>query len=85
MTRPADYLAQLRKLSVAERLELVGDLWDSIAEEAPDQAFPITADIGAELDRRIAEADARPEAGRPWEEVRARLLDPKRPRGSDAG
>ncbi len=51
-------LAELKKLSVAERLLLVEDLWDSIAE---DGFMPeITPELAAELDRRSAELDANP-------------------------
>lgn len=81
---PVDF-SQLRHLSVAERLQLVEDLWDSIAEDAPDEAFPMTAELASELDRRVAEADASPAAGRSWEEIRAELLDPARRRPSPRG
>ncbi|MCC7001839.1 MAG: addiction module protein [Gemmatimonadaceae bacterium] len=70
MSEPTLYLQSLRKLSVAERIQLVEDLWDSIAEEAPDDAFPISAELGAELDRRLAEADADPHGGLEWSAVR---------------
>ena len=70
MAESAVDLKTLRQLSVAERIQLVGDLWDSIAEEAPDDAFPVSAELAAELDRRLAEADANPTAGVEWSEVR---------------
>ena len=60
-------------LSVPERLQLVADLWDSIATEAPDAAFPMTPELAAELDRRWAEYEAHPETARPWEEVEAEI------------
>ena len=76
MGKPAfDY----RTLSVDERLQLVGDIWDSIAEEAngnPD-VLPLTDEQKAELDRRIAEYDADPSGGLPMdkalEDIRARF------------
>ena len=72
MAQPAfDYLS----LSIEERLKLVGDIWDSIAEAAnasPD-VLPLTEEQRAELDRRIAEADAHPEDLIPMEEVMAQL------------
>ena len=71
---------QLRKLSVAERLQLVEDLWDSIAQDAPDEAFPLTEAVATELDRRVAEADANPASGATWDEVYARITDPARRR-----
>jgi len=64
-----------RNLSVADRLQLVGDIWDSIAEEAnaaPD-VLPLTGEQKAELDRRLAEYDADPSTGVPIDEVLARI------------
>lgn len=40
MATPAIDFEALRRLSVAERLLLVEDLWDSIAHDAPDEALP---------------------------------------------
>jgi putative addiction module component (TIGR02574 family) len=80
MASPAFDFEALRRLSVAERLQLVEDLWDSIAKDAPDEALPVTPELAAELDRRVAEHEHEPTAALPWEEVRAGLLDPARPR-----
>jgi putative addiction module component (TIGR02574 family) len=62
---------ELFQLSAAERLELVEELWDSIADE--DQALELTAEQREDLDRRLAEADADPAGGSSWEEVRERI------------
>lgn len=64
-------MEDLLKLSVAERIQLVEDLWDSIA--ADTDAFPLTEAQKAELDRRLAEHEADPDSAIPWEEVRERL------------
>ena len=74
MASPAFDFEALRRLSVHERLRLVEDLWDSIAEDAPDEALPVTPELAAELDRRLVEHEANPEDVVPWEGVRARLL-----------
>jgi putative addiction module component (TIGR02574 family) len=74
MATPAFDFEALRRLSVPERLQLVEDLWDSIAEEAPDEALPVTPELAAELDRRLAEHEANPERAVSWEVARARLL-----------
>lgn len=66
-------LADLLNLSVSERIQLVQDLWDSIAAE-PENLPPTAAQL-RELDRRLAEAETNPGVGTSWEEVRARLLD----------
>jgi putative addiction module component (TIGR02574 family) len=61
----------ISKLSVAERIQLAEDLWDSVAAETGE--FPLTEAQAAELDRRLATLAREPEAGEPWEVVRARL------------
>ena len=65
-----------RRLSITERLKLVEDIWDSIAEEANAraEALPLTDAQRAELDRRVADADAHPNEGVPWEKVRKDLF-----------
>lgn len=73
-------LHALRQLSIAERLQLVEDLWDSIAQDAPDEALLMTPELAAELDRRLADHERDPTAAQSWDVVRARLLDPARPR-----
>lgn len=79
MANPAIDLEALRRLPVEQRLQLVEDLWDTIAQDAPDEAFPMTPELAAELDRRIAEADANPDAGIPWEQVRANIRGRRKP------
>ena len=60
------------KMSVDERLELIGKIWDSI-EELP----PLTKAQKAELDRRIESYRASPGDGVTWEAVKARLITTK--------
>jgi putative addiction module component (TIGR02574 family) len=62
----------LSKLSVAERIQLAEDLWESIPESAD---IPLTDAQKAELDRRLADLEQHPDAGEPWEVVRARLYE----------
>ena len=64
---------ELFSLSAAERMELVEELWDSIASEREGEWFPLTDAQRQELDRRVKELDEHPERARPWEEVRKRL------------
>ncbi len=65
-----------RDLPIAERLQLVEDIWDSIAEEANarPRSLPLTEAQRAELERRVADADANPVESIPWETVRAQLF-----------
>ena len=65
-------VAVILELPVAERIRLVELIWDSIA--AVPEAVPMSEDLKAELDRRLAEFEANPEAGSPWAEVRERIV-----------
>ncbi len=70
-SRPAiDY----SELTIPERLQLVEDIWDSIAADADAEALPLTEAERLLLDERLAERDAEPDAGLPWSEVRARIM-----------
>ncbi|ROH89667.1 addiction module protein [Stagnimonas aquatica] len=62
-----------RSLPISERIELVEDIWDSIAEET---ALPIALSDSqrAELHRRFAAHQADPTSSIPWEQVRAKLF-----------
>lgn len=66
------------RLSIAERLELVEDIWDSIAADADAEALPVTDAERDLLDERLAEYDENPGAGASWPEVRARILGKRR-------
>lgn len=65
-------ISALFKLSVAERLQLVEDLWDSIAAES-EKLPPLSAEQCAEIDRRIAEHERDPSSAMDWDTVRERL------------
>ncbi len=62
---------EIRRLSVAERIQLVEDIWDTIAASQED--VPITEAQQRELDRRLKEYSKDPAAGRTWSEVREDL------------
>ena len=66
-------LDELKQLSVAERLLLVEDLWDSIEADTPD-ITPLTAAQEGEVERRLKAHAANPGSAVAWEQVRARLL-----------
>ena len=60
--------APLFKLGRAERLQLVEDLWDSLAEESPDSGVSeIKKD---ELRLRKEKYLQHPSSGRTWEQVK---------------
>jgi putative addiction module component (TIGR02574 family) len=62
----------LLELPVSERLRLVEDLWDSIAEVP--EAIELSEDQRADLDRRLEAYHKDPETGSPWNEVKERIL-----------
>ncbi len=59
------------RLSVEERLTLVEDLWDSIAEESA--ATSLSDAQRAELDRRLADYAANPNDVVPWEDIKTSI------------
>ena len=61
----------IRNLSLSERIQLVEDIWDSIAE-APE-AIVVTDEQKAELDRRLNAYRRHPDEGSPGETVRERI------------
>jgi putative addiction module component (TIGR02574 family) len=67
------------KLSVAERLRLVGDIWDTIANEAPDAALPLTPKLKREIDRRLAAHRRDPSFPKPLDQVIAKITKRARP------
>jgi putative addiction module component (TIGR02574 family) len=61
----------ISRLSVAERIQLAEDLWDSVAAETGD--LPLSEAQTAELDRRLADLERDPGAGESWPVVCARI------------
>jgi putative addiction module component (TIGR02574 family) len=64
--------SKILKWSVAERIQLVEDIWDSIAAEA--NAVELSDELREELDRRLDDQEANPGIGHSWPELKARLL-----------
>ena len=62
---------EIYQLSIAERIQLAEDLWDSIL----DRQDEIELDLAQqqELDRRLAQHYQDPNAGSSWETVKLRL------------
>ena len=65
-------IAELLKLSPAERIQLAEDLWDSVAAQ-PDLLPALSDDQRQEIERRVAEHVRNPSSARRWEDVRTRL------------
>jgi putative addiction module component (TIGR02574 family) len=66
-------LEELRKLPVDQRIQLVEDLWDTIADDTLGESIAVSPELAAELDRRLQEYRSDPESARPVEDVLARL------------
>ncbi len=64
-------LQGIQQLSVAERIQLVEDIWDSIAT-APE-TLDLTHNQQRELDERLAAYQQDSTQGASWAEVKARL------------
>lgn len=62
---------ELTKLSVAERIQLAEDLWDSIL--AVPESLPVTEAQKKELDQRLEHYKEMPDAGSSWQVVKERL------------
>ena len=54
---PAVDLDLLRRLPVAKRVQLVEDLWDSIAVDTPAPDILMSPELVAELERRLKDLD----------------------------
>ena len=63
--------ADVLELPVTERLQLVQDIWESIA--AAPEALELTDDDKRLIDERLEACRRNPQAGSPWPEVRARI------------
>jgi len=66
----------LEELPVAERIQLVEDIGDSIAR-SQKEALPVPEWQKAELKRRRDEYLKNPECAKPWSEVKRSILESK--------
>jgi putative addiction module component (TIGR02574 family) len=65
-------LADIERLSLAERIQLVQDIWDTIVA-APEQ-LPVTEAQRQELDRRLDAYRQNPQGGVSWQEIKAKVM-----------
>jgi len=59
-------------LSISERIQLVEDIWDTIATEA--EAIELTEDEKRIIDERLEAYHRNPDLGSPWEDVYKRMV-----------
>ncbi len=64
-------LTEIKKLSVAERILYVEEIWDPIVND--QQLLGITQAQREELDRRIAAYEKNPDEVIPWEDVKSKI------------
>jgi putative addiction module component (TIGR02574 family) len=64
MVDPA-LLTQAKQLTPADRLELIGELWQTLDHDE----LPVSDAERAMLDERLLDLTTNPESGRPWEEL----------------
>jgi putative addiction module component (TIGR02574 family) len=65
-------IAEIRKLSVPERLQLVTEIWDSILDTP--ELLPVSDELAEELQRRLEAHRASPKDSEPWESVDRRVF-----------
>ena len=70
MTQLLDRL-NIRNLSVAERIQLVGEIWNSIAEDEGE--IEITEAQWEEIERRLQRYRENPEIAIPWDVLKERI------------
>lgn len=61
-----------KNLSISDRIRLVEEIWDTIAEE--NQAFELSETQKRELDRRLALAGNDASRGRTWDEIKTEFM-----------
>jgi putative addiction module component (TIGR02574 family) len=64
-------LKDILEMSVAERIQLVEDIWDSIA--AVPESLALTEAEGQELDRRLEAYAQNPTEGITWDELKKKV------------
>ena len=66
-------IADILELPVQERIRLVELIWDSVA--AVPEAVEILPALKVELEARLVEFEADPEAGYCWDQVKSHLKE----------
>ncbi len=69
----ANALAEIAQLSVAERIQLAEDIWETLVA-APD-AIPLPDTQRPELDRRLQAYQDNPQTGASWQDVQQRVRE----------
>ena len=70
MTR-AETLAEINSWSLSDRLELLNEMWDTIAVDTG--VLPLSPDVQHLLEERLADDEANPDDVMTWEEIKSSL------------
>jgi putative addiction module component (TIGR02574 family) len=65
-------VAEILELSVAERIRIVGEIWDSIASN-PDTLL-LSDEERADLDDRLLEYEKNPTEGIEWNDIKLKFF-----------
>lgn len=65
--------AEIATLPIQHRIQLVEDIWDSIADQA--DAVTVPDWHKQELDKRLADHRETPNEGSSWDQVKKRILE----------
>jgi putative addiction module component (TIGR02574 family) len=60
-------IAEIRKLPVPERLQLVGEIWDSILEDP--SLLPVSEELARELQTRLQAHREDPNSSESWDAI----------------
>ena len=63
------------KLSIPERIQLVEDIWDTIASET--ESIELTDNEKKIIDERLEAYHKNPDEGSPWDDVYKRIVSKK--------
>ena len=66
-------LSKILELSVAQRILIVEEIWDSIVADSPD-SVPLVESQKKELDKRLNSYQENPGAGTSWNKVKEKIL-----------
>ena len=66
-------VTDILELPVSERLRLIELIWNSVAA-VPDEV-KVSPELQTELEVRLADFEANPEAGYSWDQVKSSLKD----------
>lgn len=66
-------LSKILELSVAQRILIVEEIWDSIVADSPE-SVPLVESQKKELDKRLNSYQENPGTGTSWNKVKEKIL-----------